>query len=236
MKRKSFNEYKDPAYKAKMDAQRADAKLRKQFKDVVTFKFGDKGLDLINGYPIRAVSDIAVIEDLKCCDCGGQVEYYFVPDKVWDALFPVRAAACIICCAKRLNPDNPPDLLGLEAEIYKQRERFGLVYPVEMNGFPQLAPCPCGMCDKTNQRYFEVMPAAIAAFIDSDGDGQFRSARVRKADPVEAPAGTVERFHQICDRKGIAREERPSDETIDQMLREDRERKAAVHEAQAAGA
>jgi hypothetical protein len=207
MKRKSFNEYKDPAYKAKMDAQRADAKLRKQFKDVVTFKFGDEGLDLINGYPIRALSDITVIKDLKCCDCGGRVEYYFVPDKVWDALFPVRDAACITCCAKRLNPDNPPDLLGLEAEIYKQRERFGLVYPVEMNGFPQIAPCPCGMCDKTNQRYFEVMPATIRGFVDSDGDGRFRSRRVRDAEALGVlavqgvalnPAYTIERLRRAA--------------------------------------
>jgi hypothetical protein len=233
MKRKSFNEYKDPAYKAKMDAQRADAKLRQQFKKVMTFRLDDDGATLVNGYAIKTLSDIAVIKDLKCCDCGGRVEYYFVPDKVWDALFPIRDAACITCCAKRLNPDNPPDLLGLEAEIYKQRERFGLVYPVEMNGFPQFAPCPCGMCDKTNQRYFEVMPAAITGFVDSDGDGRFSSMRVRDAEQTaDAPVGTVERFHQLCDQKGFAREERPSDETIERMLREDRERK----EAQAATA
>lgn len=51
-----------------------------------------------------------VFADVKCCDCGGAVDVFVIPDNVWDGLgFAPEAFACLACVAKRLNPDNPPD-------------------------------------------------------------------------------------------------------------------------------
>jgi hypothetical protein len=73
---------------------------------------------------------ILPINGVACCDCGGAVELFGVPDAVWDGLgYRVEDYACMRCVARRLNPSNPvPDDVGnyLQLEISRQRKRFGL--------------------------------------------------------------------------------------------------------------
>jgi hypothetical protein len=66
---------------------------------------------------------------LKCWCCGEpgvELSGFMVPDKVWDALFPLDVHVCASCFATKLNPDNPPDREHLEEEIRRQRKRFNL--------------------------------------------------------------------------------------------------------------
>jgi len=73
---------------------------------------------------------ILTIADVVCCDCGGAVDSFMIPDAVWDGLgYDVEDYACMSCVARRLNPSNPvPDDVGtyLQLEISRQRARFGL--------------------------------------------------------------------------------------------------------------
>jgi hypothetical protein len=46
------------------------------------------------------------VDDVVCCDCGGRVTLFAVPDSVWDGLgYPPDAWACFECVGKRLNPE-----------------------------------------------------------------------------------------------------------------------------------
>lgn len=65
------------------------------------------------------------ISDVGCCDCGGRVELYIMPDPVWCGLgFALADDACLACVAWRLNPAVTVEFI--DVEIYRQRNRFRL--------------------------------------------------------------------------------------------------------------
>ena len=72
------------------------------------------------------------VSDRPCCDCGGVVTLFGVPDKVWQGLGLTTEYICLHCLAKRLNPDITADAIGDEIgdaigdEMYRQRRRFKL--------------------------------------------------------------------------------------------------------------
>jgi len=94
---------------------------------------------------------ILIIEDVVCCDCGGVVETFMIPDKVWDGLgYALGDYACMSCVARRLNPSHPD--VELQVEISRQRKRFGLegVRKVKSMGvfLPEGYLCAVGKSDE----------------------------------------------------------------------------------------
>lgn len=56
------------------------------------------------------VHHLLVINEATCCDCGGQVESYNIPNVAWNGLgFEADDFACLDCVARRLNPQKPAD-------------------------------------------------------------------------------------------------------------------------------
>jgi hypothetical protein len=78
-----------------------------------------------------------VINEAVCCDCGGQVELYNIPNAAWNGLgFRAAQFACLGCVAKRLNPSNPPDSLEQIAQQIDKRfpsAGYGLHFMVLAN-------------------------------------------------------------------------------------------------------
>jgi hypothetical protein len=73
-----------------------------------------------------------MIDGVVCCDCGGAVEAFGIPDAVWDGLgFEPGDFACVACVGRRVNPKlNPKHARHwLPKEIAKQKRRFGLGKP-----------------------------------------------------------------------------------------------------------
>ena len=64
------------------------------------------------------------VSDAACCDCGGAVTLFCIPDKVWCGLGLTTEWLCLSCVARRLNPAITADELG--GEMYRQRRRFRL--------------------------------------------------------------------------------------------------------------
>lgn len=75
------------------------------------------------------------VDDVACCDCGGAVEAFAVPDAVWDGLgYKPGDFACVACTGRRLNPELDPQIVRgnwywIKKELHRQRRKFGLNKP-----------------------------------------------------------------------------------------------------------
>lgn len=72
---------------------------------------------------------VILISDRKCIDCGGRVQAFMIPDKVWDGLrFDLDDWPCLACVGRRLNPalEHSEDPFEINREIIQQRHRFHL--------------------------------------------------------------------------------------------------------------
>lgn len=72
---------------------------------------------------------VVTIDGVVCCDCGGAVECYAVPDAVWDGLgYSPGDFACVACLGFRLNPKLAREHVKhwLPKELHRQRRKFGL--------------------------------------------------------------------------------------------------------------
>jgi hypothetical protein len=71
------------------------------------------------------------VDDVVCCDCGGVVTLFAIPDAVWDGLgYAPGDFACLACVGKRLNPELKLSAENIHywirREIIRQHRKFGL--------------------------------------------------------------------------------------------------------------
>ena len=64
--------------------------------------------------------------DVSCEQCGGEVDWVNIPNKVWTSLGFTKEFICIGCMLKAMNATVSPTVLNLANEVIKQRDRFGL--------------------------------------------------------------------------------------------------------------
>jgi hypothetical protein len=70
-----------------------------------------------------------LISDRTCVDCGGRVQAFMIPDKVWDGLgFALDDWLFLACVGRRLNSalEHPGDPFQINRQIIQQRHRFHL--------------------------------------------------------------------------------------------------------------
>jgi hypothetical protein len=82
------------------------------------------------------VPTIILISDRNCVGCGGRVQAFMLPDKVWDGLgFALEDWSCLACVGRRLNPalEHPEDPYQINQEIIQQRHRFQLAHSNNYN-------------------------------------------------------------------------------------------------------